>query len=55
MESQSKLLWRGGGGGEGDPKEEEEMTEGKMATMASKLRPPPTPLAQGLDPPLTTQ
>ena len=29
------------------------MTEGKMAAMASKSRPPPTPsLAQGLDPPL---
>ena len=31
----------------------EEMTEGKMAAMASKSRPPPPPLlAQGLDPPL---
>ena len=29
----------------------EEMTEGKMAAMASKSRPGP-PLAQGLDPPL---
>ena len=31
----------------------EEMTEGKMAAMASKSRPgSPPPLAQGLDPPL---
>ena len=31
----------------------EELTEGKMAGRASKSRPPPpTPLAQGLDPPL---
>ena len=29
----------------------EEMTEGKIAAMASKSRPGP-PLAQGLDPPL---
>ena len=30
----------------------EEMTEGKMGDRASKSRPPPPPLAQGLDPPL---
>ena len=31
------------------------MTEGKMADRASKSRPPPPPLAQGLDPPLRTR
>ena len=50
----------GGPGGAGPPPlfwvKKEEMTEGKMAGMASKSRPPPPPprppLAQGLDPPL---
>ena len=44
-------------GGPGPPLiwvKKEEMTEGKMADRASKSRPPPPSLAQGLDPPLVT-
>ena len=46
----------GGPGGPGTPLilgKKEQMSEGKMADRASKLRPPPPPppLAKGLDPP----
>ena len=48
---------RGGGQerGAGSPlfwAEKEEMTEGTKANRASETKPSPSPLAQGLDPPL---